>query len=79
MERTPSYAILASSPSDQPAMRQDHELTRFERRKLEKAKDKLNIYDLGTASNLASVFGPNWIEWVVPMGYPYESSLSSRM
>jgi hypothetical protein len=52
-------------------MRQDHELTRFERRKLEKAKDKLNIYDLGMASNLASVFGYNWIEWIVPMGYPY--------
>lgn len=80
MERTPSYAVLSSPPNSGPqSFRPDHTLTRLERRKLEKASEALNIYDLGAAANLASIFGTRRLGWFIPWGQPFvvPPSLSS--
>lgn len=73
MERA-SYAVLPPSSSD-PSNRRyktDDSLTRVERRRLKKAADKYNVYDVGALANLAQIFGgweSKWV-WVVPFGSP---------
>ncbi|KAL8291974.1 hypothetical protein RQP46_001440 [Phenoliferia psychrophenolica] len=69
MERA-SYAVLPPSPgnSSRPRYKSDDALTRTERRKLKRAADKYNVYDLGVKANLAQIFGGwerKW-SWALP-------------
>lgn len=73
MERG-SYSFLPADPSDPAYKRYKNEdaLTRAERRKLQRAADEHNVYDMGARANLAQIFGgweSKWL-WATPFGYP---------
>ncbi|SNX82467.1 uncharacterized protein MEPE_01173 [Melanopsichium pennsylvanicum] len=55
--------------------RSDEHLTREERRALKKAS-KLNVYDVGAASNWRQVMGNKWYFWLLPIGEPLHDGFS---
>ncbi|KAI5477929.1 hypothetical protein MNV49_005717 [Pseudohyphozyma bogoriensis] len=70
METPTAYALPPPPPNR--SYKPDYALTRLEARKLRKAADKFNIYDLGARRNLESIFGgweKRW-EWAMPWGWP---------
>jgi hypothetical protein len=56
----------------------DEQLTREERRALQKA-NKLNIYNVGIKENWRAVMGSNWRLWFVPIGDPESDGYSYQI
>lgn len=69
MERSASILPTAGK-TDRRHYRPDYSLSRAERRTLERASSRLNVYDLGWKKNWREVFGGPWWWWLVPMGTP---------
>lgn len=65
----------APRPTERGVWRSDEHLTREERRALKKAS-KLNVYDVGTASNWRLIMGNVWYLWFVPIGEPLSDGFS---
>lgn len=55
--------------------RSDEHLSREERRALKQAS-KLNVYDVGAASNWRQIMGDVWYLWFVPIGEPQSDGFS---
>ncbi|KDE07225.1 hypothetical protein MVLG_02448 [Microbotryum lychnidis-dioicae p1A1 Lamole] len=65
-----STSVIASDSRPAHYRSENHAMSREDRKRLEQAQGRLNIYDLGWKRNLKQVMGESWKEWFVPFGWP---------
>ncbi|SCZ97873.1 BZ3500_MvSof-1268-A1-R1_Chr3-3g06426 [Microbotryum saponariae] len=65
-----STSVIASDSRPAHYRSENHAMSREDRKRLDEAQGRLNIYDLGWKRNLRQVMGESWKEWFVPFGWP---------